>query len=155
MIQENHLRPDSVCRRGRDGAVTLCLPSLWDRESQKQTVRSKGSAGVAGPVHHRGRLEPQQLENSGWVRAVGGVVAVQLATDGHAVTSSHQLLHLQIRCRRMSEHVTLHRPVKIVVTRHFQPRKRTGDAQTQVWTSEKAVRLHAARARSGLGLNAA
>ena len=78
------------------------------------------------------QVEPGQLEDSGWVRAVGGfVVAPRLAT----VTPSHRVIDFFVVSRdlagaceattHISQHMAPHRPVKTVVsTRMIQPRKR-------------------------------
>ena len=85
-------------------------------------------------VYHRWRLPggPKQLEDSGWVRDVGGfAVAPQLAT----VTPSHRVIDFFAVSRdlagvceattQISQHIALHRPVRIVVsTRLTQPKQR-------------------------------
>ena len=69
------------------------------------------------------QVEPAQLEDSGWVRAIGGfVVAPQLAT----VTPSHRVIDFFVVSRdlagacqattHISPHIAPHRPVKLVVS---------------------------------------
>ena len=90
------------------------------------------------------QLEPKQLEDSGWVRAVGGfVVAPQLAT----VTPSHWVIDFFVVSRdlagaceavtHLSHHVALHRPVRIVVsTRLIQPKQRAMN-RPKPWPAER------------------
>ena len=78
------------------------------------------------------QVEPEQLEDSGWSRAVGAfVVAPQLAT----VTPLHRVIDFFVGSRdlagaceaaaHISQHIAPHRPVRIVVsTRLIQPMKR-------------------------------
>ena len=90
------------------------------------------------------QVEPKQLEDSGWVRAVGGfVVAPQLAT----VTPSHRVNDSFVVSRdlagaceattHISQHIAPHRPVRIAVsTRLIQPKKRVM-SRPKPWQAER------------------
>ena len=90
-------------------------------------------------------MEPKQLEDSGWVRAVGGfVVAPQLAT----VTPSHRVIDFFVVSRdlasaceattHLSHHIAPHRPVRILVSTRVDTAQEVGNEQAEAVASGEA-----------------
>ena len=91
----------------------------------------------------------RQLEDGGWMRAVGGVAGAK-ACHRHAVAPRHRLLRRLSRpwceaATQISMHVVPHRPVMTVIsTRLFHPRKLVTNrpkllavVQSAIWTGTR------------------
>ena len=85
------------------------------------------------------QVEPKQLEDSGWVRTVGGFVVTP--QPSHRVTDffvvSRDLAGVCEAITHVSQHIAPHRPVRIVVsTRLIQPKKRVM-SRPKPWPAER------------------
>ena len=90
------------------------------------------------------QVEPKQLEDSGWVRAVGGFVVVpQLAT----VTPPHRVIDFFVVSRDLagafeatthnSQHTAPHRPVRILVSTRLTHAKQRVMNRPKRWPAER------------------
>ena len=98
------------------------------------------------------QVEPKQLEDSGWVRAVGGFLVAPQLSNGHAVVSVSSIFFVVSRnlagaCEATTPSLSPHRSpqaVRILVsTRLIQPRKRV-NVQAEAVASGEASWLQEA-----------